>query len=253
MDVAGVAGQLVVPLGHEGHGLAGEMRDLLDAVLQDDVAVGHLQRIGIAHVDLGLAGAPLALGILHRDPGALQPVADRPHHGLFLGGLEDVVILDVAAGRLQILEALFLSRGIGFVEKIELQLAGAEGPAVLGRQPLDLAFQDVARGVRNRFAVMVGHVAQHQGRALQPRQAAQGLHIRLQDEVAVALLPVGRGVTGHRLHIDVVGQQIVAGMGFLIAMLHEKGGMEALADQPAELIRHRHHHGVDLAGIHGCL
>ena len=68
----------------------------LHAVLQDHVAVGHGQRVGVADVDLLLARPPLALRVLDRDAGALQAGADRPHHPLFLGGLEDVVVLDIA-------------------------------------------------------------------------------------------------------------------------------------------------------------
>ena len=63
--------------------------------------VGHVERVGIADVDLLLARAPLALGVLDRDAGALQAVADGAHHALLLGGLEDVIVLDVGAGGLQ--------------------------------------------------------------------------------------------------------------------------------------------------------
>ena len=97
----GGAREVVAPLGHEGDGLALQVRDLLDGVLQDGVAVGHLQRIGVADVDLFLARPPLALGVLDRDAGPLQPAADGAHHALLLGGLQDVVVLDVGAGRLQ--------------------------------------------------------------------------------------------------------------------------------------------------------
>ena len=51
-----------------------------------DVAVGHLERLGVADIDLFLASPDFALGILDRDAGALQPVAYRPHDALFLGG-----------------------------------------------------------------------------------------------------------------------------------------------------------------------
>ena len=61
VDVAAAAGEAEVPLGHEGHGLALEVGDLLDAVLVDRVPVGHLERLGVVQVELGLARAPLAL------------------------------------------------------------------------------------------------------------------------------------------------------------------------------------------------
>ena len=43
------------------------------------MAVGHLQRLGIADIDLFLAEPRLALGVLDRDAGAVEAVADRPH------------------------------------------------------------------------------------------------------------------------------------------------------------------------------
>ena len=49
------------------------------------------------------------------------------------------------------------------------------------------------------------------------RCRAQGAEIGLQDEVAVAFLPAGRLVARHRLHIHVISEEIVAGMGFLVA------------------------------------
>ena len=59
--------------------------DLLGAVLQDDVAVGHLERLGIADVDFFLARTPLALGVLDRNAGRLHLVAQPAHHAFFLG------------------------------------------------------------------------------------------------------------------------------------------------------------------------
>ena len=95
MDVAGIAGEPVIVFGHEGDRLALGIGDLLGAVLQDDVAVGHLQRLGIAHIDLFLAGAPLALGILDRNAGSFHLVAETAHDAFFLGGDTDLVVADV--------------------------------------------------------------------------------------------------------------------------------------------------------------
>src|SRR3546814_12200942 len=67
VDMAGAAGQRVVPLGHEGDRLALLVGDLLAGVLQQHMVVGHGQRLVVADVDLRLAGPPLALGILHRE------------------------------------------------------------------------------------------------------------------------------------------------------------------------------------------
>ena len=61
MDMTRRAGEVVAPFGHEGHRLAEAVGDLLAAVFEDDVPVGHGQGIGIADVDLFLARSPLAL------------------------------------------------------------------------------------------------------------------------------------------------------------------------------------------------
>ena len=47
-------------------------------------------------VQLFLPGLGLALGVLDRDAGVPQLIADRPHHVLFLGGLQDVIVFVVA-------------------------------------------------------------------------------------------------------------------------------------------------------------
>lgn len=102
MDVRRGAGGRVVPLGEEGDRLAALPGDFLAAVLDDRMPVGHRQGVGVTDIDLLLAGGRLALGVLDRDPGSLKAVADRPHHILFLGRLEDVVVLVVTAGELQV-------------------------------------------------------------------------------------------------------------------------------------------------------
>ncbi len=56
-----------VRLRHEGDAHALLVGDLLQALLEDDVTVGHLERIGVADVELVLAEAPLALRVLDGD------------------------------------------------------------------------------------------------------------------------------------------------------------------------------------------
>jgi hypothetical protein len=249
VDVGGIAGESVVPLGHEGEGAAERPGDLLAAVLEDDVAVGHVEGLGIAHVDLFLAGAPFALGVLHRNAGAVQAVADGPHDAFFLGGLEDVIVLDVLAGRLEAAVALFAGRVIGLVEQEELELGGEERLHLHCVQALELALEHVARGMlQGRVVVMLEDVAEDQRGLLQPRDAAQRRQVGLHDEVAVALLPARHLVARHRLHLDVVGQQVVAGMGLVVGGLDEILGMEALADQPALHVRKCGDDGVDGTG-----
>ena len=67
-------------------------------------------------------------------------------------------------------------------------------------------------------------------------------------EVAVALLPVRDRVAGHRLHVDVVGEQIVAAMRLLVRAFEEVVGLHALADEPALHVGEGDDDRVDLAG-----
>ena len=71
--------------------------------------------------------------------------------------------------------------------------------------------------------------------------------VGLQDEIAIALGPVGGLVAGDRLHIDVVGEQVVAAMRLVDGALEEELGLEALADQPALHVGESDEHGVDRA------
>ena len=142
----GVAGQVVGELGHEGDRLAVQEGDLLGAVLVDHVAVGHLQRLGVDQVDLLLARPPFALGDLDRDAGGVHAVADRPDQALFLGGLEDVVVLDVPAGVLEVAVALLPCLVVGFVEEVELQLRRHLGDPALVGQARFSCLRRMARG-----------------------------------------------------------------------------------------------------------
>ena len=71
------------------------------------------------------------------------------------------------------------------------------------------------------MGVMVQHVADHQRGLFQPGNAPQRRQVRLHDEVAIALRPARRLVAGHRLHIDVGGQQIVAAMRLVMGGIDE--------------------------------
>ncbi len=96
--------------------------------------------------------------------------------------------------------------------------------------------------------MVVDDVAEDQRRARQPRDAPQRRQVGLHDEVAVALVPVGGLVAGHRLHVDVVGEQVVAAVGLLVGAVEEVLGLEALADQPSLHVGKASHDRVDLAG-----
>ena len=97
--------------------------------------------------------------------------------------------------------------------------------------------------------VMVEHVAKHECRCREPGDAPEGRKVRLHDEIAVAFLPACDRVAGHRLHVDVVREQVVAAVGFLIGAVEEKAGLKALTDEPALHVGEAGHNGVDLTGV----
>ena len=172
--------------------------------------IGHLDRLGVAQIELGLAGSPLALRELDRDAGAVHAVPDRPDQALLLGGLEDVVVLDVPAGGLEVAVDLLACAVERLVEDVELELGGhVDDEAQLAR-PRHLALEDRARRMRHGLTVVVDHVAEHQRGALEPGDPAQRDEIRADREVAVAELPGRRLVARHRLHLHVEREQVVA-------------------------------------------
>src|SRR6266542_2044467 len=100
----GASREFLVPLRHEGHGEALTFGDLLGRVLGQDVPVGLLEEIAVPNVQLLLPGPPLPLGALHRHAARVEAAHDRSDERLLPRSLQDVVVLDVAAERLEILE-----------------------------------------------------------------------------------------------------------------------------------------------------
>ena len=78
-------------------------------------------------------------------PALVEAVADRPHHPLLLGGLEDVVVLDVAPGGLEVVVALVGGALVGLVEEIEFELGGEEG-LIFSAASRAICFFRIARG-----------------------------------------------------------------------------------------------------------
>jgi hypothetical protein len=91
--------------------------------------------------------------------------------------------------------------------------------------------------------VVVEDVAEDERGAFQPGDRPERPHVRLHDEIAVALRPVRRRVAGHRLHVDIVGHQVVAGMR--LVGVEEELRLEALADQPPLHVDKADEDGVD--------
>ena len=196
---------------HEGRGLALSIGDFLGGGLGEDVVVGSGQRVGISDVDLFLTGVCLALGALDRDARAVERVADRSHHALFLGGLEDVVVFVIGADRGQVAVAVIMRLGVAVLEQVEFQFRGHHCGHARICQPRDLRLQDRAWGHWDiGLASVIHRVAEHQSGTFLPRDAAQGAHVRLHHVVAVALRPTGGFIAGDRLHFDIYRQQVVA-------------------------------------------
>ena len=82
-----------------------------------------------------------------------------------------------------------------------------------------------------------------------PKRGKVGLH----DEVAVALLPIGGRVARHRLHVDIVGEQVVAAVRLFMGAVEEILGLEAFADEPTLHVGEADDDRVDLTGAHGIL
>jgi hypothetical protein len=76
----------------------------------------------------------------------------------------------------------------------------------------------------------------------------QRRHVGLDDEVAVALGPARRRVARNGLHVDVVGEQIVAAVRFLVSAIDEELGLEPLADQAPLHVDEACQDGIDRAG-----
>ena len=147
-------------------------RDLLGAVLVDDVVVGHRQRVGEAEVDLLLARPRLALRRLDAHPGGLHPVPDLAQEGLVVGRREDVVVEDVRHRRRQpgvLLGVRLLER---LAEEIELELAAHHRRQAECRRPLHLRLQHLPRR-RLRPASRRGS-ARRRARAPSPRARGSG-------------------------------------------------------------------------------
>ena len=152
---AGVGGE---GLGHEGGPDALAERDLPDHGAEGHDVVGRGERVGVAQVDLLLAGAALVVAELHRDAHRLEH-RDRLAAEVGAARLGGVVEEAAAVDRHRLVA--LLGR---VLEEVELDLGvGVEGEALVGRLA-QRALEHVARvGVR-RGAVGHHDVAEHPGR-----------------------------------------------------------------------------------------
>ena len=242
------AGRAHVVLRHEGHRAALLPGDLLHPVLVEHVAVGHLERVGVAQVDLLLPPPPLALGELDRHPRRLHPVADGAHQRLLLRGLEDVVVLQVVRHRGEAVVTLGPRLVEGLAEEVELELGGGLHPVADPGGALELAPEHPARRLLDGLALLGVDVAEHERGLGQPRQQAPGGEVGHQLHVAVAPLPRGELEARQRLHLHVHREEVDAGVDAVVQhVVEEVAADDALAHQPAEPVREDGEHGVDVA------
>ena len=211
--------------------------DLLDAVLVEHVAVGHLEGLGIAEVDLLLSPAPLALGELDGHPGRLHVVADRAHEALLLRGLQDVVVLEVVRDRREGVVPPGSRRVEGLPVEVELELGpGLDGETPPGR-PLELAAQHPPGGLLDRRSVLAVAVAEHQRRSRQPRDQPPRGEVGHELHVSVAALPGREAKAGQRLHLHVDREEIDAGVhGIAEHVVEEVAADHPLAEQATQVI-----------------
>ena len=214
------------------------------------MVIGAIKGIGIADVQLLLAGFGLAFGAFNRHARSHQMVAQGLQESFFLGGLEQAVIFVMTIQRHKVCVFFFLEGAVIALEQKEFKLGRHHRVKAQGIKPRNLLFQHRTRGMGHGFVgVVIKDIAQHQNGFIQPRHLAHRRHIGAQDIVAIAGLPTGRCKAFGRGHHQIGGQQIVAAMGFRVGMVDEIGHVKTLAHQAALHIDKGHQDGVDLAVI----
>ena len=101
------------------------------------------------HIDFGLSGIGLTLGILNSDAGTIQPVADLPHQALFFCCLKNMIIFIIGANRRH---RMIFGAANGFEvfpkhEKFQLGRCH-HGKTAVGR-PFELLFENGTRRMRH--------------------------------------------------------------------------------------------------------
>ena len=166
-------------LGHERRVQPVLHRVFLDRDPVRHAVVGHLQRVGVAHVDLVLAGADLVVGVLGVDPELLERqhrLAAQVRAGVERRQVEVAAVVE-HLGRLRVTEVEVLELGAD-VEVVEAHLLGA----------LERAAQHVARIALVRRPLGRQDVAEHPpdaGLLGTPRQPRERRRIGLRDHVGL--------------------------------------------------------------------
>ena len=160
--------------------------------------------------------------------------------------LQQLVVLNGGGVRRQVLPSLGVRLLVGLLEEEELELGGAADPqAALGR-PLQLPSQNPSGRHLDRRPVLVGQVADDEGRAGLPGDQPGGVVVGMAHEVAVAGVPVGEAVAGQRVHVDVDGQQVVARLHAVLGRVgREEVRRHPLAHRATVHVGEGQHDGVD--------
>ena len=210
MDVAARARAVGGELGHEGDAHAHALRNFLQALLEHDVAIGHLEHLGETHVQLVLALAPFALRVLDRHARKFEVPARRGVEAFGARALQHVVVLEVPAGGLEVAEVAAppggsssgrgsarapCRRSLHSLLSSPRRSAGAGSCAALRR--------------RSRASSRSSHRTRRMP-SCRARLRAAACHVRHHVYVAVTELPVRKLVARHRLHLHVDGQQVIA-------------------------------------------
>src|SRR5262249_16630262 len=101
---------------HEGDRLAVLVRDLLDALLQEDVYVRDGEGIGVSEIDVVLGAAPFAFAALDGHAGGCHAVADDAHQWFVPRRLHQVIIDAIVARRLQVPVTANMRRMVGLIK-----------------------------------------------------------------------------------------------------------------------------------------
>ena len=166
-------------LGHE-RGMPAVLHGvLLDRDAVGHAVVGHLQRVGVAHVDLVLAGPDLVVGVLDVDAELLEREHRLAAHvgaGVERGEVEVAALVE-DLGRVLVLEQ----------EVLELR-ADVEGVEAHRARALERSAQDVARVALVGRALGREDVAEHPRDALlvrAPREHREGRGVGHGDHVGL--------------------------------------------------------------------
>ena len=225
--------------------------DLLGAGLVDRVLVRGPQGRAVVEVDLVLAVVALALGAFDRHPGEAHLVADPAQQRLHARAAEDRVVVVVLIGGLEAAVALLERLLVGVAEDDELELGARERLEPAVGEPLELRPQDLPRRCHDGRAVAPRQIGEAERRALVPGHEPQRAQVGLHLEVAIAALPRGHRVAVDRVHLDIDGQQVVAGLRTVLEHgVEEMRRGEPFALQTALHVGQREDDRIDALVLH---